>query len=126
MTLEAISRSSQNSTPVEQPLEPPAKRLKPTESPLSVEEDVQLPPEILGEIPEPPSFPAIEESEAVRKYDNQRKRSLGTGTYTSSIYVDAFNLALDTVLKEEAYLFSEEEAEIFAKYRSLDYEAQHL
>jgi hypothetical protein len=119
MTLNAIS---QNSMPAKQP---PTKRLKTTKSPPYGEEDVPLPP--LEEIPEPPPpLPATEESEAVRKYENQRKRSLETGTYTSSIYVDAFNLALDTVLKEESYLFSEEEAEVFAKYRSLDYEAQHL
>jgi Fanconi-associated nuclease 1 len=117
MTLDAISP---NSMPGEQP---PTKRPKTIKSPPFEEEDVRLP---LEEIPEPPPLPAPEESEAVRKYENQRKRSLETGTYTSSIYVDAFNLALDTVLKEESYLFSDEEAEVFAKYRSLDYEAQHL
>jgi len=64
-----------------------------------------------------------EESEAVQKYSTHLS---SRGTYTSSIYVDAFNLALDTVLKDEAYLFSPDEAEVFAKYRSLEYEAQHL
>ncbi|KAK6519513.1 hypothetical protein TWF281_003340 [Arthrobotrys megalospora] len=44
----------------------------------------------------------------------------------SSIYVDAFNLALDTVLEEEGYLFDEDEHEVFRRYRGLDYEAQYL
>ncbi|KUI60895.1 hypothetical protein VP1G_08076 [Cytospora mali] len=44
----------------------------------------------------------------------------------SSIYVDAFNLALDTVLEDEAHLFDENEMAIFEQWRSLDYEAQYL
>jgi Fanconi-associated nuclease 1 len=70
------------------------------------------------------ALPAAED-EAVKTYETARSKS-GAGTYSSSIYVDAFNYALDTVLKDEAYLFSDEEAEVFAKYRSLDYEAQYL
>ncbi|KAF3906227.1 hypothetical protein ABW20_dc0101794 [Dactylellina cionopaga] len=49
-----------------------------------------------------------------------------TGPRKSSIYVDAFNLALDTVLEDESYLFDESEHEIFKKYRDLDYESQYL
>jgi len=44
----------------------------------------------------------------------------------SSIYVDAFNLALDTVLEEESHLFDEAEREVFSLWRRLDYEAQYL
>ena len=44
----------------------------------------------------------------------------------SSIYVDAFNLALDTVLEEEAHLFNDKEMDIFRQWRSLNYEAQYL
>lgn len=44
----------------------------------------------------------------------------------SSIYVDAFNLALDTVLAEERHLFDEAEMEVFSQWRALDYEAQYL
>ncbi|KAL4992781.1 VRR-NUC domain-containing protein [Aspergillus falconensis] len=44
----------------------------------------------------------------------------------SSIYVDAFNLALDTVLAEEAHLFSEAEKEVFRHWRQLSYESQYL
>jgi Fanconi-associated nuclease 1 len=44
----------------------------------------------------------------------------------SSIYVDAFNLALDTVLAEEAHVFSEAEKEVFQHWRELSYESQYL
>lgn len=44
----------------------------------------------------------------------------------SSIYVDAFNLALDTVLEDEAHLFDERERQVFNQWRCLDYEAQYL
>lgn len=44
----------------------------------------------------------------------------------SSIYVDAFNLALDTVLEDEAHLFDDKEKAVFDEWRRLDYEAQYL
>jgi Fanconi-associated nuclease 1 len=44
----------------------------------------------------------------------------------SSIYVDAFNLALDTVLDEESHLFDEAETEVFKQWRETEYEAQYL
>ncbi|KAK4103058.1 hypothetical protein N658DRAFT_422046 [Parathielavia hyrcaniae] len=44
----------------------------------------------------------------------------------SSIYVDAFNLALDTVLEDEAHLFDAKEKRIFEEWRGLSYEAQYL
>ena len=44
----------------------------------------------------------------------------------SSIYVDAFNLALETVLEDEAHLFDEAEMAVFQYWRALDYEAQYL
>jgi Fanconi-associated nuclease 1 len=44
----------------------------------------------------------------------------------SSIYVDAFNLALDTVLEEEGHLFNEAEHRLFNIWRGLAYEAQYL
>ncbi|KAK3330799.1 VRR-NUC domain-containing protein [Apodospora peruviana] len=44
----------------------------------------------------------------------------------SSIYVDAFNLALDTVLQDEAHLFDEKERRVFEQWRALSYEAQYL
>ena len=44
----------------------------------------------------------------------------------SSIYVDAFNLALDTVLQDETHLFDEKENCVFHNWRTLSYEAQYL
>ena len=44
----------------------------------------------------------------------------------SSIYVDAFNLALETVLEDESHLFTEAELRIFEHWRNLSYEAQYL
>ncbi|KAL2444525.1 hypothetical protein ABEF95_016983 [Exophiala dermatitidis] len=44
----------------------------------------------------------------------------------SSIYVDAFNLALDTVLEEERHLFNEAELGLFEIWKALSYEAQYL
>jgi Fanconi-associated nuclease 1 len=44
----------------------------------------------------------------------------------SSIYVDAFNVALDTVLEEEAHLFNEAEHEVFQSWKALSYQAQYL
>lgn len=44
----------------------------------------------------------------------------------SSIYVDAFNLALETVLDEEAHLFDEAEKEVFRQWKELSYESQYL
>ena len=43
-----------------------------------------------------------------------------------SIYVDAFNLTLDTVLEDEAYLFDERECHVFDQWKALDYESQYL
>lgn len=44
----------------------------------------------------------------------------------SSIYVDAFNLALETVLDEESHLFDAAEKALFEYWRELSYEAQYL
>lgn len=44
----------------------------------------------------------------------------------SSIYVDAFNLALQTVLEEEEHLFDEAEKIVFSEWNQLTYEAQYL
>ncbi|KAK4938620.1 hypothetical protein LTR10_020971 [Elasticomyces elasticus] len=44
----------------------------------------------------------------------------------SSIYVDAFNLALDTVLEEEEHLFNRAELKLFKIWRELGYELQYL
>ncbi|KAK5941332.1 hypothetical protein PMZ80_006610 [Knufia obscura] len=44
----------------------------------------------------------------------------------SSIYVDAFNLALETVLEQEGHLFDEAETAVFKCWNELDYESQYL
>ena len=44
----------------------------------------------------------------------------------TSIYVDAFNLALHTVLEEESHLFDEKERLVFNQWDLLGYEAQFL
>ncbi|KAL1876388.1 hypothetical protein VTK73DRAFT_9403 [Phialemonium thermophilum] len=44
----------------------------------------------------------------------------------SSIYVDAFNLALQTVLEDEAHLFDWKERLVFERWKALSYEAQYL
>ncbi|KAK4451457.1 hypothetical protein QBC34DRAFT_423869 [Podospora aff. communis PSN243] len=44
----------------------------------------------------------------------------------SSIYVDAFNLALATVLEDEAHLFDDKEKSVFRNWRDLGYEAQYF
>ncbi|EHL03643.1 putative Fanconi-associated nuclease 1 like protein [Glarea lozoyensis 74030] len=56
--------------------------------------------------------------------DRLSKRSWTRGK--SSIYVDAFNLALETVLEDEGHLFDEREMKVFQIWRELDYEAQYL
>ncbi|KAK5000012.1 hypothetical protein LTR66_001054 [Elasticomyces elasticus] len=76
---------------------------------------------------------AVEEYEAVRAAEEaevtgiedrlgQRKWIRGK----SSIYVDAFNLALETVLGDEGHLFDEAEASVFEHWQALSYEAQYL
>ena len=75
---------------------------------------------------------AIAEYEAARAAENatldlqgrlgQRKWVQGK----SSIYVDAFNLALETVLEEESHLFNEAELIVFEKWRDVNYEGQYL
>lgn len=44
----------------------------------------------------------------------------------SSIYVDAFNLTLETVLEDESHLFNEAEMAVFSHWNRLGYEAQYL
>ncbi|KAJ6186243.1 hypothetical protein N7519_007544 [Penicillium mononematosum] len=83
------------------------------------------------------SLPAIKTDEdAIEEYEalqNDTKSGLHVrlrdGAWQkgkSSIYVDAFNLALETVLGEESHLFNEAEMEIFAQWQGLSYESQYL
>ena len=76
---------------------------------------------------------AIEEYEATRAAegfaDSGAEDRLGQRKWVegkSSIYVDAFNLALETVLQDEQHLFDETELAVFEHWRTLDYQAQYL
>ena len=76
---------------------------------------------------------AIADYEAAKAAEREDVAALrervGQGKWTkgqSSIYVDAFNLALETVLEDESHLFDEAEAALFTHWRSLSYEAQYL
>ncbi|KAL2024183.1 hypothetical protein VTK56DRAFT_9339 [Thermocarpiscus australiensis] len=87
------------------------------------------------------SLPAVAtDQEAIKEYEAMRasqasqdepsnvaaRDSTGWVRGKSSIYVDAFNLALDTVLEDEAHLFDDKEKCIFEQWRALTYEAQYL
>lgn len=75
---------------------------------------------------------AIAEYEAARAaeaYENNLHGRLGQRKWVpgkSSIYVDAFNLALETVLEDEAYLFDAAEMALFNIWRDLSCEGQYL
>lgn len=72
-------------------------------------------------------YEAMKSSQVDAGYDDgSREKRPAWVRYRSSIYVDAFNLALDTVLDEESHLFDEREMSVFHKWRELDYEAQYL
>ncbi|EED17004.1 conserved hypothetical protein [Talaromyces stipitatus ATCC 10500] len=66
----------------------------------------------------------IEESESLSLEQRLGERKWHKGK--SSIYVDAFNLALETVLNEEAHLFDQTELDVFYRWKDLSYEAQYL
>lgn len=76
---------------------------------------------------------AIEEYEAFKASQNEDNRGIEGRLDErkwikgkSSIYVDAFNLALETVLDEESHLFDEVEMTVFKEWHELSYEAQYL
>lgn len=82
--------------------------------------------------------PVKTDKEAIQQYEAMRAAENGLGDVDSrlanrswtkgksSIYVDAFNLALDTVLDDEGHLFDEQEMEVFKQWRDLEYESQYL
>ncbi|KAH7034964.1 coiled-coil domain-containing protein MTMR15 [Microdochium trichocladiopsis] len=90
------------------------------------------------------SLPAIlSDEEAIEQYESFKASQSEAGTDEaetaaarldsrkwirgkSSLYVDAFNLALDTVLDEESHLFNSRECAVFEKWRALPYESQFL
>lgn len=81
--------------------------------------------------------PVKTDKEAIAEYEATRaaeagldfKDRLGQRKWVqgkSSIYVDAFFLALGTVLDEESHLFDEAEMAVFQEWRDLSYEGQYL
>ncbi|MCJ1477598.1 hypothetical protein MMC13_006271 [Lambiella insularis] len=86
------------------------------------------------------TLPAIKtDKEAIAEYESTRAAETITSSDLhgrlgqrkwlqgkSSIYVDAFNLAFETVLEDESQLFDEAEIAVFEQWRSLSYEAQYL
>lgn len=83
--------------------------------------------------------PIRTDKEAIKEYEATRAAEIPDDSVTegrlssrkwipgkSSIYVDAFNLALDTVLDDESHLFNDAESRIFEYWRDLSYEAQYL
>ncbi|OCK81230.1 hypothetical protein K432DRAFT_326684 [Lepidopterella palustris CBS 459.81] len=68
------------------------------------------------------AFKASQDSSRAEGRLSDRKWAKGK----SSIYMDAFNLALETVLDEESHLFDEAEMAVFGQWRELSYEAQYL
>ncbi|KAL4974228.1 VRR-NUC domain-containing protein [Aspergillus desertorum] len=107
------------------------------EAPLNAEDDSAIPgsqTELESTLP-----PVETDTQAIEEYESSQKSAGGEENALqgrmrgaewrkgqSSIYVDAFNLALDTVLAEEAHLFSEAEKEVFQHWRELSYESQYL
>lgn len=84
------------------------------------------------------SLPTVEsDNEVIKEYEFSQTRypettlqdRLQNGRWQkgrSSIYVDAFNHALETVLEEESHLFNEAEMEVFHHWKNLSYESQYL
>ena len=105
---------------------------------IKLEEDYQLPAQRPTELES--ALPPIKtDKEAIVEYESMRaagqdipgdvQAHLGQSRWTkgkSSIYVDAFNLALETVLEDEGHLFDEKEMEVFNQWKGLEYEAQYL
>ena len=72
---------------------------------------------------------AYEASRAAEQAEPGLKERLDGQNWTrgkSSIYVDAFNLALNTVLDDEGHLFDEAEHAVFKQWNELAYETQYL
>ncbi|PYI06077.1 VRR-NUC domain-containing protein [Aspergillus sclerotiicarbonarius CBS 121057] len=109
--------------------------LIPGETGFEAENDAEIPSNSQTELES--SLPAVQtDNRAIEEYESSRavdepnlEQRLRDGTWRkgrSSIYVDAFNLALEIVLDEEAHLFDAAEMEVFRQWRELDYEAQYL
>ncbi len=125
-------------SPGSQPTQP---RLRKTEVPDSEAESDDGDGEPLPSTTRPTDLesalpPVKTDKEAIQEYEATRaaeepdlQQRLGQRKWVrgkSSIYVDAFNLALEIVLEDEQHLFDEAEMGLFNCWRDLDYEAQYL
>lgn len=133
---DGLSVSSRSHSPIRRPV-----RMEVPDSDLDDDDDVEFEESVILRITELESaLPQVStDKEAIEQYEAMRaegtdlpddlKSRLVQRTWTkgkSSIYNDAFNLALETVLEDEGHLFDEKELEVFKQWRELDYEAQHL
>ncbi|KAH6638367.1 hypothetical protein C7974DRAFT_391455 [Boeremia exigua] len=100
--------------------------IKEEEKDVKTDLESALPPIDIGEqaIEAYEAFKASHEETAEGAEERLKDRSWVRGK--SSLYVDAFNLALDTVLEEESHLFDEAETKVFEIWRDFNYEAQYL
>lgn len=109
-----------------------------TDTPLAGEPDTYIPS---SQTDLETSLPTVQTDEdAIREYETLKSEKdeesepglharLRDGVWQkgkSSIYVDAFNLALETVLDEESHLFNGSEMEVFRQWKELPYESQYL
>ncbi len=103
------------------------------------DDDDDLPPEASRKTDLESALPPVRtDKEAIAEYEATRAAEavdldlqgrLGQRKWVqgkSSIYVDAFNLALETVLGDESHLFDEAEMSVFEQWRGLSYEGQYL
>ena len=102
---------------------------KTTGSELPVERTTQLETALPTIVTDAEAIEAYEAYKAGQSEPQTAQDRLENRTWVrgrSSIYVDAFNLALDTVLDEEGHLFNEAETALFTEWRQLNYESQYL
>ncbi|KAL9129403.1 MAG: hypothetical protein Q9217_002134 [Psora testacea] len=135
----SVSQSRGESGDDEETPGSPIRRLREIADSEAESEDIQPPLAPLQKTDlESALVPVKTDKEAIREYEatraavaagldlqgrlGQRKGMPGK----SSIYVDAFNLALETVLEEEAHLFDNTERAVFEHWKDLSYEGQYL
>ncbi|KAJ5619505.1 hypothetical protein N7510_003489 [Penicillium lagena] len=136
-----VSGESYNESSIvdqEAPLSPsPSVEVADTPAPAYEDAETQIPPSSQTDLetslpPIKTDDQAIEEYEASHAAEQEGDSEPGLhvrlrdGVWQkgrSSIYVDAFNLALDTVLAEESHLFDEAEMEVFRQWRELSYQS---
>ena len=132
--------SDEDEEHVQPPSNPPRKALReiPDSEAESDDDDDPRPEEIRKTELESALPPVKTDKEAIAEYEATRSAEaadldlqgrLGQRKWIqgkSSIYVDAFNLALETVLEDESHLFDDAEKTVFEQWRNLSYEGQYL